>query len=123
VYPYLPSRRILVSDMQTGLYVFDASEAMPKLSVGSPRSAQNFRIYPNPTDGRVFLQLPYGTQGHLEVNVFTIAGALVKHVERDITSSTNPPLEVSLPADYSPGIYVLRAMVGGQAFTARFTKR
>ena len=34
VYPYLPSRRILVSDMQTGLYVFDATEAMPKLSAG-----------------------------------------------------------------------------------------
>ena len=123
VYPYLPSRRILASDMQTGLYVFDAGEAMPKLSAGSIRTDPHFRIYPNPVDRKVFLQLPYGARGHLTVNIYTITGGLVKHMEQDITGSTNPPLEVSLPADYGPGIYVLRAMVGGQSFNARFTKR
>ena len=122
-YPYLPSRRILVADMQTGLYVLDASEAMPKLSTGPSLNVPHFSIYPNPVDNKIFLQLPYGANGHLTATIYTIAGTMAKQIERDITSSSNPPLEVSLPADYSPGIYVLRAMIGGQSFTARFTKR
>ena len=122
-YPYLPSRRILVSDMQTGLYVFDADAAIPKLSVGAAPKAPRFSIYPNPADDKIFLQLPHGSYGHLTASIYTITGSLVRRVERDITGSTYPPLEVSLPANSSPGIYVLRAMIGGQSFTARFTKR
>jgi choice-of-anchor B domain-containing protein len=123
VYPYLPSRRILLGDMQTGLYVFDADQAMPKLSAGPALNGSRFGVYPNPMADKVFLQLPQGATGRLKASLYTIAGSLVRQIDLDIASGSNPPVEVSLPADYSPGIYVLRAAIGGQSFTARLTKR
>ncbi|MDG1718968.1 MAG: choice-of-anchor B family protein [Flavobacteriales bacterium] len=45
VYPYLPSGNIIVSDMQSGLYVLDCT-----VSVNSVKNInQNLNIYPNPT--------------------------------------------------------------------------
>tara|TARA_Y100000385_G_scaffold40994_2_gene38163 strand:- start:4786 stop:6129 length:1344 start_codon:yes stop_codon:yes gene_type:complete len=45
VYPYLPSGNIIVSDMQSGLYVLDCT--VPVNSVKNIN--QNLNIYPNPT--------------------------------------------------------------------------
>ena len=50
-YPYLPSGRILISDMQTGLYVLDADSALNRLPKDEPPAepaATSFKIYPNP---------------------------------------------------------------------------
>jgi hypothetical protein len=44
VYPYLPSGNIIVSDMQSGLYVLDCT--VPVNSVKNIN--QNLNIYPNP---------------------------------------------------------------------------
>ena len=122
-YPYLPSRRILVSDMQTGLYVLDAAAATPKLSVRSGSQRSVLSIYPNPSDDKVYLNLPQALYGRLEVSVFSTTGAMVRQLALDLTGGAYPPLEVSLPAECGPGMYVLRAVIGGQSYTARFTKR
>ncbi len=115
-YPYLPSRRILVSDMQTGLYVFDADEA-----IGIHKGA-SFSIWPNPAQDRLSLQLPFGIGGELQISIFNMVGAIVMQAARPLSLDANPPLEVSLPATMPAGMYVLRAAVGGQVFTGRFIK-
>jgi len=122
VFPYLPSRRVLVGDMQTGLYVFDVSKAIPGLSTGALPEAESICIFPNPAVDNIHVQLPEGTSGHLSGAIYTISGAVVRQLAYDLTGS-NPSPEVSLPADLPPGSYVLRAAIGGQSITARFTKR
>ena len=45
VYPYLPSGNIIVSDMQTGLYIIDLNLSTTYTFEGSTENS----IYPNPT--------------------------------------------------------------------------
>jgi hypothetical protein len=47
VYPYLPSGLVLVSDMQTGLWVLDAGQATGRTEKGAPGPVM--RTFPNPT--------------------------------------------------------------------------
>jgi choice-of-anchor B domain-containing protein len=116
-YPYLPSRRILVGDMQTGLYVLDADEAM-KIDKDA-----RFSIFPNPADDKLYMQLPYGSSGHLTTVIYSINGAVVARKELEVTGDSNPPLVLSLPPSCRPGMYALRAFIGNQSYTARFIKR
>jgi choice-of-anchor B domain-containing protein len=115
-YPFLPSRRILVSDMQTGLYVFDADEAM------NIRKDASFAILSNPDKNQVYLQLPYGLKGQLAGKIYDMSGRYVARVGAELRGDTNPPLPVSLGTDLASGIYVLHATLGGQTFVGRFVK-
>jgi hypothetical protein len=116
-YPYLPSRRILVGDMQTGLYVLDADEAM------NINKDATFSIYPNPADDQLYIQLPFGSNGHLSCVIYSITGAVMVKKEQEVSAEINPPLVLSLPPSCRPGMYVLRAIIGSQSYTARFIKR
>ncbi|MEO6830958.1 MAG: choice-of-anchor B family protein [Chitinophagaceae bacterium] len=122
-YPYLPSQKVLVSDMQTGLYIFDVSAAIPKLAVKAPKGLSGFALYPNPVEGKLKLLLPYQSFGELHVSIYNILGQQVFHLLRKVNSGQNPSLEVSLPSNFASGIYLLKASIGGQQFASRFTKR
>lgn len=122
-YPYLPSQKILVSDMQTGLYVFDVSAAIPKLGLKPNKVLSSFALYPNPVEGKLKLLLPYQSSGQLQLRVYNMLGQQVFDLLRNVNSSQNPSLEVSLPSNFVSGIYLLKASIGGQQFAARFTKR
>jgi choice-of-anchor B domain-containing protein len=118
-YPYLPSRRILVSDMQTGLYVFDVNEI---LRADEIKHQTGIRIFPNPVEHRLSIQLPNTDGGSLDYTIYNMAGATVTQ-SRSFVPQANHRMDLSLPTDLTPGLYVLRAAIGGQSFTARFTKR
>ena len=119
-YPYLPSRRILVSDMQTGLYVFNVDQI---LLANEIHKDAHLVLYPNPVDDKLYLQLPYGIGGKLTSAIYNTVGAVVAYSAREVSRQSNPPLEVSLPNHLSAGLYFFRAVIDGQSFTARFTKR
>lgn len=56
VYPFLPSGNVLASDMQTGLWVFDVSEAMFTSVNDFSQPTDGFLAFPNPFNERVFLK-------------------------------------------------------------------
>jgi hypothetical protein len=118
-YPYLPSGRILVSDMQTGLYVVDANEI---LRAGDLPNETGIKVFPNPADNKLILQLPNSVTGNLDCAVYSMNGTLVMRDELTVARA-NQRVDLSLPTDLAPGLYMLRAAIGGQSFTARFTKR
>ena len=51
VYCFLPSGNILVSDMSTGLYIFDVSLALGEEEAETP--APRLQLYPNPSNGKL----------------------------------------------------------------------
>lgn len=122
-YPFLPSRRILVSDMQTGLYVFDASEAMPDLSpvkegIYHPNATQ-LEAFPNPASDIISFNLPL--TGTMDYTIYNATGGLALCGRGDAKANTRTDL--SLPPNLAPGFYMLRAAIDGQSFVARFIKR
>ncbi len=122
-YPYLPSHRILVSDMQTGLYVLDATDAMPKLGIGQQIEAEYLPLFPNPANECVSVLLPAGISGKVKCTIYSMAGATLLQSNVQPSSKANGRLDVSLPPHLPAGMYVLRAEAGGQRFTGRFIKR
>jgi hypothetical protein len=56
VYPFLPSGNVLASDMQTGLWVFDVSQATITSVDGPSVDADRPVAFPNPFTDRVFVK-------------------------------------------------------------------
>ncbi len=59
VYPFLPSGNILVSDMQTGLYVLGVDYSSPPVSVAG-LGENTVSVYPNPTTKQLNIRLAEG---------------------------------------------------------------
>lgn len=121
-YPYLPSKRVLVSDMQTGLYVLDISQATPGLFVEGELHPAKIEIAPNPANDLIRLKLPQSIRGAVELGIWALDGRRISCISGNWPQSF-PAGEVSLPAGMSPGLYLLRVDAGGQHFIARFIKR
>ncbi len=75
VYPFLPSGIILVSDMNTGLYVFDVQKA-----IGNPEvniETQDFLVYPNPVTSTVHISFMLKRRQQVSIELFDIQGKKV----------------------------------------------
>ena len=95
VYPFLPSGNILLSDMQTGLYVFEVNYENP-LSNKKILLNKN-KIYPNPCDDIINLKLANVSKIDLfdikGSKVYTVSDVLNLHIQTDM---------------FDNGIYILK---------------
>ncbi|MFM1875620.1 MAG: hypothetical protein RL266_1357 [Bacteroidota bacterium] len=67
VYPFMPSGNILASDMQSGLWVL-----RPNIISGVNESAivpSDFQVYPNPTDGQLYVPKEFIGQPYSIINM------------------------------------------------------
>jgi hypothetical protein len=77
VYPFLPSGIVLVSDRNTGLYVFDVSQALvdvPELSL----NMDEISIHPNPFASIVNITFPLETEQNISILLYDIQGRKLK---------------------------------------------
>ena len=95
VYPFLPSGNILLSDMQTGLYVFDVNYENPLSN--EKILLNNNKIYPNPCDDMINLELAKVSK----VDLFDIQGSKVYTV----SDVLNLHIQTNM---FSDGIYILK---------------
>lgn len=117
-YPFLPSGKVLVSDMQTGLYVFDVTEAVPDF-----RKPADVQVFPNPATDYVNLRFPEDWIGLLQVRVTDLSGRTVLlHPDEDIAGQGNRAIRLPLPAHWTPGLYFLTATAGNKAFHTKILK-
>lgn len=108
VYPFLPSGNILVSDMQTGLWILNS----PLLSVeNSAPGVESFEVYPNPTSD--FTNIPRELVG-AEYSIYDLQGRLI---QSGVATST-----LSLTS-LSTGVYVLQAFKDSSLYSARVLKK
>ncbi|MBS1615400.1 MAG: choice-of-anchor B family protein [Bacteroidetes bacterium] len=117
-FPYLPSRRILVSDMQHGLFVLDASEL---LAAPSAHRQAVISVFPNPAGQVLHVRLSRPLCPDAGFKILDAAGRNVQE-GRVTDSRADADLNISLPAALTPGTYVLRLSCGAELFSARFTK-
>lgn len=108
VYPFLPSGNILVSDMQTGLWVLSS----PLLSIGETSQAvERFNVYPNPTSDVVFLP------EELRNKYFHVLNTVGQAVRSGITSK-----KLDLQGLQS-GIYFIQILGEESIFSSSVIKR
>jgi choice-of-anchor B domain-containing protein len=73
VYPFLKDGKVLVSDMQNGLYVFDVSDIVTSLE--ELTNDNNILIYPNPTNGILYVK--FADQEIHQINIIDCQGRIV----------------------------------------------
>jgi choice-of-anchor B domain-containing protein len=118
-YPFLPSRKILVSDMQRGLFVLDATEALEVKSTANPV----LYVTPNPVSSGEPLRvsLPDTWNGKLRLQIRDVTGRTL--TDKLITRTDNAPLQVSLPLEWPGGVYLLQVSSPAGRLTSRIIKR
>lgn len=116
-YPFLPSHRILVSDMQSGLFVLDAREL---LRVDAKQQGR-LQLFPNPVKDVLQLQFEQPLRDGATLEIVDANGRLCLW-RKLAAGQADGGLQLSLPPTFAPGNYVLRVQQGAEVFTARFTK-
>jgi choice-of-anchor B domain-containing protein len=118
VYPFLPGK-ILVSDMQNGLYVFDAASAtvgVNNLDIPST----NFRIYPNPFKENIVIQYNGPNKRYFEYEVLDISGKVITSGNQKVSSMGT--VQVHFDNNLSKGIYLVRIQSDGYVQTEKLIK-
>lgn len=112
-YPFLPSGHVLVSDMQTGLWVLDIDQATRTAAALAPPS---FRISPALTQGLVNVMDLRASQAGASVEVIDADGTTI--LAMDMNSSS---FDLDLSA-WSDGLYVVRVKSDEGMHTQRIVK-
>jgi choice-of-anchor B domain-containing protein len=122
--PFLPSHRILVSDMATGLYVFNADTALNLHVQDTPvvpiPTVRNFVIFPNPAKDKVCFYVPEDGDG--EVCLYDITGKCVLKQSFYADTASNQAIELPLPRNFPAGMYTLRVVMRENSYKGKFIK-
>ncbi len=112
VYPFLPSGRILVSDMQEGLFV---------LGLDTPNGVSEFAavnqgVFPNPAEAGSSIQIhtKHNSQGSTTFALLNTMGNQVFSGQIESGSS-----EAKLPSSLSTGLYFIQYQNAGKTITER----
>lgn len=92
-------------------YVFDFS-----LGIESPGKKTSIHVYPNPSSGLVFINIPKGHNGEMTVNIFDLAGK--KLYDKTSDKGQFHPLTLDL-SQYQPGCYIVYVKSPETIFTAK----
>jgi choice-of-anchor B domain-containing protein len=122
-YPYLPSGRVLISDMQTGLYVFDVSEAIKKEDTAIAPPETFFATYPNPVTDLFQIAFPKSDIGQVQVVIHDVAGRKLWSRSLELFNYTIQPIQLTLPGYWAPGTYFISIKTGAHFYKEKFTKR
>ncbi|XZF14374.1 choice-of-anchor B family protein [Chitinophagaceae bacterium MMS25-I14] len=117
-YPFFPSGRVAISDMQTGLYVVDPSEATGQISYNN-----SFKLYPNPAKGTLFIEFPKTeVSDMIAVSIYDISGKKVYDQSFAAIDYVYRPIQLTLPGNWPTGMYLAKVMTGSRSYVSKFTK-
>lgn len=114
VYPYLPSGNILVSDMQTGLWVLELT--MPISVEENDVPSIDVRISPTVTSGHITIQPLIASADDIMIEVIDMTGKTVRSI-----SHTSSIIDLDL-SDVNDGTYIVRVSSGNSIRTQRIVK-
>lgn len=101
VYPFLPSGKIVASDMTYGIFVFEMDSNLvsaPDLRV----SNNDFILFPNPFTGKIKIELNNKRTEHIDFKVYNLNGQMLLH-----SSFAEATFETDL-SSFKSGIYFVQ---------------
>lgn len=117
IYPFLPSGRILVSDMQTGFYVM--GYVGPYQTGLEPLRDNLLKVYPNPFQGSFTVSLEQAVSDW-GLRVTDLMG---RTVWQQAGSLPQQSWKINLPAEISTGIYLIHIETKHGRITRKISKR
>lgn len=116
VYPYLPSGKILISEMQHGLFVIDISQALG-LEGGKNIVAADLTIAPNPAVDATTISWPHDLGAVKNIQVIDVQGRVVLNTATGRTTGMRIDTR-----NFAPGMYTVVVRTNDRTLTARLMK-
>lgn len=116
VYPYLPSGNILVSDMQTGLYVIDVhlfDEGTSPVGI-SPVQSQQWQMYATSNQNTLLVAVDSDLNASGNLAVFDLNGRLIATQPIHLVAQQGNQYQLPIPATYHQQYLLLRLQANGQ---------
>jgi hypothetical protein len=117
-----PGRYTTTLQIQTGTEVATVPLVLEVFATPStetrPQSRQSLSVYPNPTGGRAEVALELASPAVLLVEVFDVLGRRVRVLADGMRQ---PGRHVLAVEGLAPGVYVVRAVVGGEVVSRTLT--
>ncbi|MDD3638118.1 MAG: T9SS type A sorting domain-containing protein, partial [Bacteroidales bacterium] len=109
---------LIVGNYCGGLEFFNGTaEVLPGFS--SLDYVQELKLSPNPANEKVYVELPPQFEKHLNLEVFSLSGKLVKQLQ---LTSTTKAVELDI-SGFKPGVYLLRLKHSQAVLYGRFIKQ
>ena len=117
-YPFLPSGIILASDMQNGLFILDATEAIGVKNISLETNA--FSLYPNPAQEQLNVVFKNHIAEEALLTVYNLSGKLIQQ-EKINPSSANTVHSINTQK-LTAGMYFVKVMYGDKIYFKKFSK-
>ncbi len=86
-----------------------------------PQGNHEIKLFPNPGQERMTLQLETGNSGLLQIQFFNLSGALVKEMNFKLPAAGKDRVEIGTE-DLVPGVYLYQINHSGKQYTGKFSK-
>jgi choice-of-anchor B domain-containing protein len=108
VYPFLPSKNILVSDMQNGMFIIEAIEEEPSSVNSYSGTTPTLSAWPNPVSDHLTVKMAsVPTTSEVQITLQSVQGQLLHSLGEMNLSAGDQVIELPLPEAVSPGLYIL----------------
>ena len=107
VYPLLPSGKILLSDMHTGLYVFDKAELVEKFNTST-----NFDLFPNPSRADFSVTIDLKKAGEVQMEIIDDTGKLLLQKRLGFKSKGAFTFTIEELQNFAAGKYLVNIRFG-----------
>jgi len=105
-------------------FVIDSAKVNPMVFVGLTEKElivlKDIKVYPNPTTGKLYIQLSQNDPGKIAVSVTDITGKSVSEILPETFESTKEVTIVSDQSALKPGIYFLKIFSNNKQSVAKF---
>ncbi len=117
VYPFLPSGKIIASDMYNGLFILDGSVILGSNSPGSPMGSLS--AFPNPFRNELQISIPSIEHGDVKVQLTDLSGRVIYST----TWHAGDPAQLTIPAYHiSQGLYMIIADTNQGRFVSKVVR-
>ena len=113
VYPYFASGKLIVSDMQSGLFVITPDASVVADEKG-PEPGATLSVAPNPTRGQTALRLQLDAPAPVRLSVFDVRGRELRVLLDEPVGTDRQHVDLDT-STLAPGVYMVRLVVDGQA--------
>jgi hypothetical protein len=106
-YPYYPSGKVIVSDMQTGLYVLRYTPPVFSSPLAPPTNSLLYQNYPNPFNPTTTISFDLARETFLRLTLFDVVGQEVRVLLSGTRSAGRHAIQLDA-RDLPAGVYLYR---------------